>query len=176
MKTSRTTTFLGRHTKAYVIGSHRLGIRDRNRIDAVEIRANSDSDTPDAKTLENTVFPTELDLLASRPRLRSSPSSKPSFLDSKIYAVVGPHRVTLDQLAVLTARTEQANRSDDGACAGEMADTLIDAYCFALTQSAQAVRKIIANSSLFQSPVHQVSLKEGVHSLPDLPFHDVFLI
>ncbi|VEL09961.1 unnamed protein product [Protopolystoma xenopodis] len=34
--------------------------------------------------------------------------------------------------------------------------------------SAQAVRKIIIGSSIFQSPVHQVSSKEYAHSVPDL--------
>ncbi|VEL20905.1 unnamed protein product [Protopolystoma xenopodis] len=35
--------------------------------------------------------------------------------------------------------------------------------------------KIIANSYLFQSPVHQVSLKVDFHSLPDLPVNYVQL-
>ncbi|VEL23697.1 unnamed protein product [Protopolystoma xenopodis] len=42
--------------------------------------------------------------------------------------------------------------------------------------SAQAVREVIAYSSLFQSPVHQVSLKEDVHRLPDVPFSGVLSI
>ncbi|VEL28333.1 unnamed protein product [Protopolystoma xenopodis] len=43
-------------------------------------------------------------------------------------------------------------------------------------KSAQAVRVIIADSSLFQAPVHQVSLKEDVHSLPDFSFPGVVLM
>ncbi|VEL14308.1 unnamed protein product [Protopolystoma xenopodis] len=38
------------------------------------------------------------------------------------------------------------------------------------SQFAQAVRKINSSSSLLQSPVRQVSLKEDIHSLTYLPF------
>ncbi|VEL34542.1 unnamed protein product [Protopolystoma xenopodis] len=37
---------------------------------------------------------------------------------------------------------------------------------------AQAVCELIADSSHLQSPVHQASLEEDVHNLPDLPFPD----
>ncbi|VEL41535.1 unnamed protein product, partial [Protopolystoma xenopodis] len=42
--------------------------------------------------------------------------------------------------------------------------------------STQAIRESVADSSLFQPPLHQVSLKEHVHSLLDPPLSGVFPI